>query len=182
MLASVVLTEAVQASLCVYYYCSDEFIKAFYEHWCPSINTLIIPQGELSFFLWDLLDLGGLSLTGRLFHEVFPMVECLFQSLSDEARMHVSCRFLLSGNHYLATQSLDRKVSASVWIGLWNHSLRSYVGCEVADRSTSKTSHPHKSYVLEHRSWDAANRHPFDTLRFSVELEEEVYCASFLSS
>ncbi|GAA0183033.1 hypothetical protein LIER_30519 [Lithospermum erythrorhizon] len=69
MLASAFLTEAVQASLCVYD-CSDEFPKAFYEHWCPSNNTLIIPQGEMSISMWDLLDLGGLYVTGRLFDEI----------------------------------------------------------------------------------------------------------------
>ncbi|GAA0165448.1 hypothetical protein LIER_20850 [Lithospermum erythrorhizon] len=44
---------------------------------CPSTNTLIRPQGELSISLWDLLELGGLSVTGPLFDEVVSSVECL---------------------------------------------------------------------------------------------------------
>ncbi|GAA0158309.1 hypothetical protein LIER_43441 [Lithospermum erythrorhizon] len=74
MLTSASLTEAVQVSLC-FYDCSDEFLKAFCENWCPSTNTLIIPQGELSMSLWDLLELEGIFVTGRLFDEVVPTVD-----------------------------------------------------------------------------------------------------------
>ncbi|GAA0165626.1 hypothetical protein LIER_20977 [Lithospermum erythrorhizon] len=105
MLTSASLTEAVQASLCVYD-CSDEFLKAFCENWCPSTNTLIIPQGEPSISLWVLLELGDLPVTSFLFDEVVPTAEYLSQSLGDEARIPVSCRFLLSSYHYLAAQSL----------------------------------------------------------------------------
>ncbi|GAA0148152.1 hypothetical protein LIER_07673 [Lithospermum erythrorhizon] len=180
MLADAFLTEAVQASHYVYDF-SDEFLKAFCEHWCPSTNTFIIPPGKLSISLWDFLDLGGLSVTGRLFDEVVPTGECLSQSLSEEARLPASCMFLLLGYHYLAVQSPDRRVLASAWISFWNHSIRSYVGHEAADRSTSKSICPRKLSVLEHRSWDAGDRHPFDTVGASAGLEEEVYCPAFLS-
>ncbi|GAA0141621.1 hypothetical protein LIER_02731 [Lithospermum erythrorhizon] len=46
------------------------------------------------------------------------------------------------GYHYLAAQSLDERVSTSAWIGFSNHSLRSYVSYEAAERSTSKTVYP----------------------------------------
>ncbi|GAA0138455.1 hypothetical protein LIER_00202 [Lithospermum erythrorhizon] len=183
MPTSVFLTKAVQASLCVYDY-SNEFLKAFCEHCYPSTNTLIIPQGELSISLWDLLDLGGLSATSSLFDEVVPTAKCFSQSLHDDARIPMSYRFLFSGYHYLVAQSLDERVSTSAWISFWNRSLRSYVGYEATDRSTSKGTSlnifPHKSSMLEHRSWDTADRYPFYTLRVSVDLEEEVYCAGFL--
>ncbi|GAA0152812.1 hypothetical protein LIER_11198 [Lithospermum erythrorhizon] len=172
MLASVFLAEAVQSSLCIYN-CSNEVLKAFCEYWCPSTNTLIIPQGKLSISLWDLLDLGGLSVTGRLFDEVVPTAECLSQSLGEEARIPVSCKFLLLGYHYLATQSLDGGVFASTWITFWNHYLRSYVGYDAAEWSTSKTACPRKSSMFEPCSWDATDRHHFDTLRVSANLEEE---------
>ncbi|GAA0141377.1 hypothetical protein LIER_02531 [Lithospermum erythrorhizon] len=131
-LADAFLTETVQASLCVYD-CLDELLKFFCEHWCPSTNTLIIPKGELSISLWDLLNLGGLSVTGRLFDEVVPMAECLSQSLSEEARLPTSCRFLPSSYHYLAVQSPDGRVSTFAWISFWNHSIWSYMGHEAAD-------------------------------------------------
>ncbi|GAA0185261.1 hypothetical protein LIER_32549 [Lithospermum erythrorhizon] len=138
-------------------------------------------RGELSISMWDLLDLGGLSVTGLLFDEVVPTAEYLYQSLGERARIPVSCKFLLSGYHYLVVQSLDGRVSTSVWIGYWNHSLCSYVGYEAAERSTSKIACPRRPSVLENCRWDAADRHPFDTLRVSADLEEEVYCETFLS-
>ncbi|GAA0179320.1 hypothetical protein LIER_29957 [Lithospermum erythrorhizon] len=120
-------------------------------------------------------------MTGRLFDEVVPTAECLSQSLSEEARLPMSCKFLLSSYHYLSVRSPDGRVSASAWISFWNHSVRSYVGHEAVDRSTSKSVCPRKLLVFEHRPWDAGDRHPFDTIRVSSGLEEEVYCVVFLT-
>ncbi|GAA0170216.1 hypothetical protein LIER_40914 [Lithospermum erythrorhizon] len=126
----------------------------------------------------DLLELRGLSVTGRLFDEVVPIDEFLSQSLSDKARIPESCRFLILGYQYLATESPDERVSIFSWIGFWNHSFRSYVGYEEVNRSTSKVTSldvcPRTSYVVEHRPWDSAGRHPFDILRVGVDLEKEV--------
>ncbi|GAA0173078.1 hypothetical protein LIER_26770 [Lithospermum erythrorhizon] len=163
----------------------DEFTKAFCENWCPSTNTLIIPQGELSIYLWDLLELGGFFVTGRLFDKAVPPTECLSQSLNDEAWILESYRFLLSGYHYLAAQSPNGRVSISAWIGFWNHSLQSYVGYEAADRSTSKVASlnvcPRRSSVVEHRPWYSTDRHPFDILRVDIYLEEETVRFSYLA-
>ncbi|GAA0158063.1 hypothetical protein LIER_15184 [Lithospermum erythrorhizon] len=76
-------------------------------------------------------------------------------------------------------------VSISAYISSWNHSLRSYVGYEAADRSTSKVASlnvcTRRSSVVEPRPWNSADRHPFDIMRFVADLEEEVYCAAFLA-
>ncbi|GAA0157791.1 hypothetical protein LIER_43418 [Lithospermum erythrorhizon] len=40
---------------------------------------------------------------------------------------------------------------------------------------------PRKSSMVNPRIWDSADRHPFDVLRVSVDLKEEVYCAAFLA-
>ncbi|GAA0166248.1 hypothetical protein LIER_21445 [Lithospermum erythrorhizon] len=104
MLANPSLTKDVEGSLCIYD-SSYEFLKAFCENWCPCTSTLVIPQGELSMSLWDLLEL----------------------------------------------------------------------------RVASLNVCPRKSSVVEQCPWDSANRHPFDVLRVGVDLEEEVYCAAFLS-
>ncbi|GAA0168735.1 hypothetical protein LIER_23386 [Lithospermum erythrorhizon] len=139
MLANASLTGSVQASLCVYD-CSDELLKAFCKNWCPSTNTLIIPQGELSVSLWDLLELGGLSVTGCLFDEAVPTAE--------------SCRFFLSGY-------------------------------EAVDQSNSKVASlnmcPRRSSVVEHSPWVSTNKNSFDVLKVGIDLEEELYCATFLS-
>ncbi|GAA0168324.1 hypothetical protein LIER_23069 [Lithospermum erythrorhizon] len=106
-------------------------------------------------------------------------------SLGEEARLPVSCRFLLSGYHYLASQSSNGRVSISTWISFWNRSLWSYVGYKAAERSTSKVAslnvYPRKSSLINPRLWDSAGRHPFDVLRVDADLEEEVYCAAFLA-
>ncbi|GAA0144576.1 hypothetical protein LIER_04990 [Lithospermum erythrorhizon] len=124
-------------------------------------------------------------MTGRMFDEVVPIAKCFSSSLSDEARIPKSCRFLLSSYHYLAAQSPDGGVSISSWIGFWNHSFLSYVGFEAADRSTSKVAslnvYPRRSSMVEHRLWDSGDRHPFDILRAGIDLDEEVYCAVFLA-
>ncbi|GAA0151215.1 hypothetical protein LIER_37246 [Lithospermum erythrorhizon] len=63
--------------------------------------------------------------------------------------------------------------------------VSSYIGYEAVDRSTSKMASlngcPRRLYVVEHRPWDSADRHPFDVLRVGIDMEEEVYCAAFLS-
>ncbi|GAA0157425.1 hypothetical protein LIER_14695 [Lithospermum erythrorhizon] len=168
------------ASLCIYD-CSDEIRKAFCEHWCPSTNTLIILQGELSISLWNLLDLGGLSVVGRLFDEVVPTAECLSQSLSEESRLPAFCRFLLLGYYYLVVQFPDGRVSASAWISFWTilfgpmWVMRQLIG-----------AHP-RAFVPENCLYliTVLGMLATDILLILWEsmrgLEEEVYCDVFLS-
>ncbi|GAA0150100.1 hypothetical protein LIER_09114 [Lithospermum erythrorhizon] len=58
-------------------------------------------------------------------------------------------------------------------------------GYKGADWSTYKVASldicPRISSMVELRPWDSADRHPFDILRVGVDLEEEVYCATFLA-
>ncbi|GAA0145170.1 hypothetical protein LIER_05423 [Lithospermum erythrorhizon] len=106
ILDGALLSDVVLASLC-FYDCSDAFLKAFCDSWCRSTNTLIIPPGELSISLWELLELGGLPVTGHLFDEVVPIAECLSPTLDSDARLPRSCRFLLLSSHRLASHFLD---------------------------------------------------------------------------
>ncbi|GAA0166307.1 hypothetical protein LIER_40165 [Lithospermum erythrorhizon] len=174
----------VKASLCVYD-CSDGFLKIFYENWCPSTNTLVVPQGELSISLCDLWELGGLPVPGRLFDEVVPSTECLSLPLDSDNRIPRSCRFLLLGYHRLASHSLDGTVFVSSWIGFWNYSFRTYVGHEAADHSSTKTAPgpvcPREPTTSHYRAWESRDKYPFDVLEVDAGLEEEVYCAAFLS-
>ncbi|GAA0165776.1 hypothetical protein LIER_21091 [Lithospermum erythrorhizon] len=157
----------------------------FCESWCPSTNSLTIPQGELSIYLWDLLELGGLLVTSRLFDEVVPTTECVAPTLDSDARLPRSYQFLLLAYHCLASHSPDGTVCLRAWIGLWNYSLRTYVGHETADRSTTKIAPafvcPRGPTILQHRSWDSRDRYPFEVLEVDADLVEEVYCAAFLS-
>ena len=47
-------------------------MKAFYECWSLSTNTLYTLVGEISITLWDLSILGGLPCTGAFYDEVVP--------------------------------------------------------------------------------------------------------------
>ncbi|KAI5317115.1 hypothetical protein L3X38_036822 [Prunus dulcis] len=104
VLKSVGLYNAVFASLFSY----DRHapvIRAFREYWCHETNTLHTSQGEMSIFLWDLHEIGGLSITGRFYDEVIPTTE----SLNRKDHKGVSyiphiCRYL-----FLAYKKSSRK-------------------------------------------------------------------------
>ncbi|GAA0185445.1 hypothetical protein LIER_32733 [Lithospermum erythrorhizon] len=182
------LSNAVSASLCVYD-CSDAFLRAFCESWCPSTNTLITPQGELSISLWDIFELGGLPVTGRLFDEVVPSAKCLSLPLDDDNCLPCSCQFLLMGYHRLVSHSSDGTVSISSLIGFWNSSLRTYVDHEAADQSSTKIAPgsicPRGSINPHFRAWDSRDRYPFVVLgvdaewkkKFTVQLSYHAGCA-----
>ncbi|GAA0150687.1 hypothetical protein LIER_09569 [Lithospermum erythrorhizon] len=178
------LIDAAKGSLYIYK-CSDALLKVFCESWCPSTNTLIIHQVELSVSLWDSLRLGGLPVTGRLFEEVVPTAECLSLDLGRRNLIPRSCRFLLLAYHHLDSHSSDGTVSVSSWVNFWNRSLRTYVGHEVADQSTTKIPPasvcPRGSFIPQHRPWVSHDRYPFEILEVGDDLEEEVYCVAFLS-
>ncbi|GAA0177679.1 hypothetical protein LIER_29732 [Lithospermum erythrorhizon] len=59
----------------------------------PPILLSFIRETYLS--LWDLLKLGGLPVTGRLFDEVVLTAECLSPTLDSDSRVPRSCSFLL---------------------------------------------------------------------------------------
>ncbi|GAA0184208.1 hypothetical protein LIER_31496 [Lithospermum erythrorhizon] len=148
----------VKTTLCVYDY-SDTFLKEFCESWCPSTNTLILPQRELSISLWDLLELEGLHVTGCLFDKVVPIAECPSPTLDSHVRLPRSCRFMLFA--YLRLASPDGTMSVSACIGFWSHSLLTYIDHEAADRSTTKIAPasvcPLGPTILQHHAWDSSD-------------------------
>ncbi|GAA0155162.1 hypothetical protein LIER_12948 [Lithospermum erythrorhizon] len=85
------------------------------------------PYQDSSNPLVDMSELGGLPLTGHLFDEVVPTTECLSPTLDGDARVPRSFRFLLLAYYSLASQSPNGTLFVSAWIGLWNHSLRTYI-------------------------------------------------------
>ncbi|GAA0173709.1 hypothetical protein LIER_27271 [Lithospermum erythrorhizon] len=114
-----------------------------------------------------------------------PSAECFSPSLDSDNRIPRSHRFLLLGYHRLASHSLDGTMSISSWIGFWNYSLRTYVGHEAADQSSTKTAPgsvcPRGPTIPHCCAWDSRDRYPFDILEVDADLEEEFYCVAFLS-
>lgn len=85
--------DAVYASLFTYDRC-ENVMRAFYNIWCPSTNTLHTPVGEMSISIWDLYSLAGLCPTGLLYDEVIPLAKELF-SKSATRSIPLNCKFLV---------------------------------------------------------------------------------------
>ena len=47
-------------------------IRAFCEAWCFEANTWRTIFGEMLIYLWDLHELGGLPIYGKIYDEVVP--------------------------------------------------------------------------------------------------------------
>ncbi|KAL7099006.1 hypothetical protein ACP275_09G054700 [Erythranthe tilingii] len=117
-LKSTKIYDFVYASLLTYDY-NSEVMKAFFEAWCPTTNTLLTSRGEMSISLWDLHSLSGLPLTGILYDEVVPASQELVGSDAKGVRYsHRSCRYLFHAYHLLRKRSKDPSshVSVESWI------------------------------------------------------------------
>ncbi|CAL8174012.1 unnamed protein product [Prunus armeniaca] len=81
-------------------------IRAFREYWCLATNTLHTSQGEMSISLWDLHEIGGLTITGRFYDEVIPATESL--NMKDHKGVsyipHI-CRYLFLAYHKILRDS-----------------------------------------------------------------------------
>jgi len=57
----------------LYSYSHDAYVLcAFCKSWCPTTNTFPTLSGDLSISLWDLDQLGGLSLYYQIYDETIP--------------------------------------------------------------------------------------------------------------
>ncbi|KAK4411835.1 hypothetical protein Sango_0256500 [Sesamum angolense] len=109
MLVVAQVYDFVYASLFTYDRNSD-VIKAFYEAWCPSTNTLLTSFGELSISLWDLHTLVGLPMNGLMYDEVVPSAKEL-DGVDKMGRRFVrhSYKSLLHAYNLLQTNSNDEE-------------------------------------------------------------------------
>ncbi|GAA0156758.1 hypothetical protein LIER_14172 [Lithospermum erythrorhizon] len=86
-----------------------------------------------------------------------------------------SSRFFLLAYHHLTSHSSDRVVSLSSWVNFWDRSLRTYVGYEAPDQSTTKIPPtcvcPRGSFIPHHRPWDSPDRYPFEILEVGDDLD-----------
>ncbi|CAL2276472.1 unnamed protein product [Prunus armeniaca] len=96
-------------------------IQAFCGYWCLATNTLHTSQGEMSISLWDLHEIGGLTITGRFYDEVIPATE----SLNRKDHKGVSyiphiCRYLFLAYHKILRDSKGKSgVRITTWIKYW---------------------------------------------------------------
>ena len=95
-------------------------MRAFYEYWCPSTNTLHTSRGEMSISLRDLTFICGLPITGRFYDEVVPSIEEFSaKGKGGEPIIPKSCRFLFLLYHKLCKDDKGQKVKIASWIQYW---------------------------------------------------------------
>ncbi|XP_074307513.1 uncharacterized protein LOC141642579 [Silene latifolia] len=114
------ISSAINASL----YSYDKHVpvmRAFFEAWCPTTNTLHTREGELSISLWDLRMLGGLSIVGELYDETVPHPSMLKErNVRDGTNVPATCKYLFAAYHRLVRRSsTSGEVSARQWIDFW---------------------------------------------------------------
>ena len=88
-------------------------MQAFFEYWCPAINTLHTSVGEISITLWDLCRIGGLPLFGFFYDEVVP-------SAKEMSSLPSSCEYLFAAFHHLSLElGGPDSVTSTEWVGFW---------------------------------------------------------------
>ncbi|KAM1381767.1 hypothetical protein PS2_033887 [Malus domestica] len=117
VLTNVGLYHAVYASLFSYDR-HPSVLRAFFEHWCSTTNTLHTAQGEMSISLWDLHRIGGLLIQGKFYDEVVLSAKEL--SLCYNRGLPASCRCLFWAYHKLFQDAQGKLgVRNSSWIRFW---------------------------------------------------------------
>ena len=110
--------DAAYASLYTYDH-DPHVIHAFCEAWCPETNTLHTISEEMSIPLWDLYKLSGLLIYRKIYDEVVPSRDALYQRHQNSQRLvQPTCRYLFAG--YSRRENVnDRGVCAEQWIDFW---------------------------------------------------------------
>ncbi|KAL6199496.1 hypothetical protein ACLB2K_029280 [Fragaria x ananassa] len=93
-------------------------MRAFYEYWCPSTNTLHTLRGKMPISLRDLTFLCGFPITGRFYDEVVPSIEEFSaKGKGGEPIIPKSCKFLFLAYHKLCKKG--QRVKIVSWIQYW---------------------------------------------------------------
>ncbi|KAF7143859.1 hypothetical protein RHSIM_Rhsim05G0147000 [Rhododendron simsii] len=173
---------AVYASFFTYDHDAN-LIQSFCEHWCPFINTLHTPAGELSVSLWDLSYIGGLPIYGKFYDEVISLARDL--TGVDENNMYLlppSCRHLFVAYHRLFRASETHHITAHDWIHFWcrlKNKYSKYSNLSPNDQSEGASRPTVHISVPPEPTKDEEG--VFNELGIKARLREEVYLAVFLS-
>ncbi|KAH7859948.1 hypothetical protein Vadar_007393 [Vaccinium darrowii] len=134
MLRKKKIYDAIYASLFSYDRLAS-VMRYFCEFWSLSTNTLHTSAGERSISLWDLRQLGGLSIRGLMYDEVVPSVEEMTGVDKDSMLyLPVNCRYLFFAYHRLLKESKKGEVRVDAWVNFWFRGEISY------RKSTKKTA------------------------------------------
>ena len=94
-------------------------IKAFYERWCPTTNTLHTSIGEVSISLWDLYHIVGLPIIGSFYDEMVPSMEELSNDVTKPS-LPPSCQNLFLAYHQICSNTKGKSsVKLASWVSFW---------------------------------------------------------------
>lgn len=181
------ISDAVHASLFTYDRNVD-IMKAFYEAWCPSTNTLLTSLGEMSISLYDMRVIAGLPVRGKFYDEVVPSARELTGTDKTGAKFvprsckHLFCAFRKLHNGASPDQS--RGVPIAQWVKFWCKKATKYHAppARREKRVTRPKSTANPSGDIEpHEPWSASEEALFASLNISGGVREEAYLAAFLS-
>ena len=117
--------EAIFASLFSYDRHAS-LIKAFYERWCPTTNTLHTSIGEVSISLWDLYHIVGLPITGSFYDEMVPSAEELSNDAT-KSSFPPSCQNLFLAYHRICSNTKWKSsVKLASWVSFWYEGSMKY--------------------------------------------------------
>ncbi|PHT40175.1 hypothetical protein CQW23_19029 [Capsicum baccatum] len=94
-------------------------LKAFYERWHSSTNTIYVGIGELSVSLWDMRMIGSLPVHRTFFDEVVPLTKELSQTYQQgKPFLPKTCAYLFS-EFYQLSNGASKEVSVHDWVNFW---------------------------------------------------------------
>ena len=104
--------------LSIFLQLNAHILRAFYESWCPTTNTLHTLSGELSISLWDLHHLGDLLIYDQIYDETIPNSQ-IFSHRDKQGHRGIpsSCSFLFTAFRSLKkAHSHDKGVTTKTWL------------------------------------------------------------------
>ena len=112
------LYKAIFASLFKYNHHAS-MIRAFYERWYPTTNTLHTSIGEVSISIWDLYHITGLPIIGSFYDEMVPSAEELSNNATNSP-LPPSCRNLFIAHHRICSEMKGKSsVKLASWVSFW---------------------------------------------------------------
>ncbi|KAH0729695.1 hypothetical protein KY290_000824 [Solanum tuberosum] len=176
--------DAIFASIFTYDH-KENVLRAFFDNWSPSTNTVSTFIRELSIYLWDLRTIGGITVHGFFYDEVILSAKKLTH-VDDQGKYFFprSCSFLFLAFYRLSKGAID-EVSFQEWTKFWFRGPRKYVE---PSPTTSKNlmkprmNHdPSRNIDMSSLPRTEEENAPFAELGVVESFRDETYLATFFA-
>nr|CAD1827541.1 unnamed protein product [Ananas comosus var. bracteatus] len=98
---------------------NPKLFKGLVELWCSETNTFHHPYGEVGISLWDIKELGCLSVIGEMYDEFVP-------NNSELTNYPCNLRQLLSVYKWLVNRKPGKAVYYNHWVDFWYRGPRKF--------------------------------------------------------